>query len=152
MNFVQSCWSCNQKDFLRLNAGWFAPEYNLMSWALSCLQLEKYHNHVTLYADKVAAKILSDTLQLPYNQVIGDLDKLNRYNPGLWAVSKIDTYSRQKEPFLHIDNDVFIWQKFDDNLLKGDLIAQNMEVSTDYYEGVMKSLERNLTYVPSEII
>ena len=141
-----------KKTFCGLNAGWIAPEYNLMSWALSCLQLKKYHSPAVLYADTTAAKMLIDTLQLPYDRVICDLDKLNAYDPGLWALSKIYTYSRQTGPFLHVDSDVFIWQAFDDNLLNSGLIAQNLEVSTEYYEGVMKNLERNLAYIPSEII
>lgn len=152
MRIIQSSWACNNKNPLTNNAGWIAPEYNLMSWALSCLQLKQYYNDVVLYADSISAKILIDTLQLPYSNVICSLDILNKYHSQLWALPKIYTYSQQEQPFLHIDGDVFIWQKFDDDLLQGKLIAQNVEAATNYYEKIMQSLESSLTYFPQEII
>ncbi len=152
MKIVQSSWSCNQTNLLRFNAGWYSPEYNLMGWALSCLQLKKYYPEVVLYADSVAAEILIDTLQLPYTEVVCNLDKLNIVHPQLWALPKIHSYSQQDTPFLHVDGDVFIWKPFDYNLLKKELITQNLEVSTDYYETHMKALEAKLIYFPPEII
>jgi hypothetical protein len=152
IKIVQSFWSCNHGNLLKFNAGWYAPEYNLMGWALSCLQLKKYYNNVVLYADSVAAKMLVDTLQLPYTEVISNLDKLNITHPQLWALPKICAYSQQDSPFLHVDGDVFIWKPFDDKLLKSGLIAQNVEAATSYYENIMQELEASLSYFPAEII
>ncbi|MGN6640289.1 MAG: DUF6734 family protein [Mucilaginibacter sp.] len=152
MKIIQSCWSCNQPNLFESNAGWHAPEYHLMSWALSCLQLKKFHGKVALYADSVSATTLADILKLPYDQVYCELDHLNDLNAGLWALPKIYAYSKQDYPFLHVDGDVFIWKPFDHELLKGDLIAQNIEIATDYYEGILDSLERNLLFFPPEMI
>ncbi len=152
MQIVQSCWSRNQKSFLSSNAGWLAPEYHLMGWALSSLQLRKFHDELTLYTDSVSARILIDKLQLPYTNVVCSLDKINNYHPDLWAIPKIQVYSEQEEPFLHIDGDVFIWKRFDDELLSQGLITQNKETATGYYENIMRSLENELTYFPEEII
>jgi len=136
---------------LKTNAGWVAPEYHLMGWALSCLQLSKYYNNVTLYADTVSARLLIDTLQLPYSNIVCNLGELNTYHSGLWALPKIYTYSQQLAPFLHVDGDVFIWKPFEESLLAGDIIAQNKEAGTHYYENILISLERNLSYFPEEI-
>ncbi len=152
MRIIQSAWACNKSNLLTSNAGWLSPEYNLMSWALSSLQLKKYYPELILYSDSVSAKMLIDTLELPYNDVVCNLDSLNIYHPQLWALPKISAYSQQEKPFLHVDGDVFIWKKFEDSLLKGDLIAQNMESATDYYENIMVSLESSLNYFPDEII
>ena len=152
MKIVQSSWSCNQKDLLTFKAGWYAPEYHLMGWTLSCLQLTKYYEGVVLHADGVMATMLIDTLHLPYTNVICDLDKLNNYHPQLWALPKIHTYSQQDTPFLHIDGDVMIWKPFEDKLLNSGLIAQNIEKATVYYENMMRSLKAGLIYIPSEII
>jgi hypothetical protein len=151
MRIIQSSWSCNQQSLLTSNSGWLAPEYNLMAWTLSCLQLKKYYPEVVLYCDSVSAKTLIDSLQLPYSDVICNLDILNSYHPQLWALPKIHAYSQQERPFLHVDGDVFIWKKFDDNLMKSNLITQNMESSTNYYETIMLSLEDNLCYFPNQI-
>jgi len=152
VKIVQSSWACNHKNLLEFNAGWYAPEYNLMGWTLSCLQLRRYYNNVTLYADDVSAKILIDVLRLPYTEVVCNLNQLDNYHFQLWALPKIYTYSQQSSSFLHVDGDVFIWKPFTDNLLKNGLIAQNLEVSTSYYENNMRLLESQLNYFPKEII
>jgi len=152
MNFVQSFWSCNHSHPLSFKAGWYAPEYNWMGLALSCLQLKKYHAKVTLYTDTTGADWIVDTLQLPYDEVHCELDNLNRFHPKLWALPKIYTYSKQSTPFLHVDNDVFIWKAFDHALLDSPLIAQNKEAASSYYETIMKTLEEHLTYFPEAIL
>ncbi len=151
MNIIQTLWSRNSPNYLSENCGWLSSEYNLMSWALSCLQLKEFYNHVTLYADSVSAKLMIDTLRLPYTEVVCNLDKLNTYHPKLWALPKVHTYSVQEEPFLHIDGDVFIWKAFEEELLQSQLIAQNKESATSYYESIMKLLEAGLKYFPPEI-
>lgn len=152
MRIIQSSWACNQPDLITSNAGWLAPEYNLMSWTLSCLQLKQYYSEVVLYCDSVSAKTLIDVLQLPYTDVVCNLDVLNTYHHQLWALPKIHAYSLQEKPFLHIDGDVFVFEKFEEELLKSGLIAQNVEAATDYYEKIMLSLESKLTFFPKEII
>ena len=123
----------------------------MMGWALSCLQLRKYYDDVVLYADDVTAKLLIDTLRLPYTEVICSLNELSQYDSRLWALPKIHAYSKQTTPFLHVDGDVFIFKPFAENLLKNDLIAQNLEFSIDFYEKHMKKLESLVSYVPVEI-
>jgi hypothetical protein len=149
MKIVQTFWSNNVDPFTN-SFGWLAPEYHLMSWTLSCLQIKQHYNDVTLYCDSLAAKILIDILQLPYSELVCNLDDFNKYDAGLWALPKIHTYSLQESPFLHIDGDVFIWKKFDAYLINGDLIAQN-EDEMPVFEQTMQSLEANFSYFPKEI-
>jgi len=80
------------------------------------------------------------------------LDKINHHHSKLWALPKIYSYSQQNKPFLHIDGDVFIWKAFDEKFLESELITQNLEVSTDYYERHMIALEAELVFFPKEII
>lgn len=53
-------------------------------------------------------------------------------------------YSNQKEPFIHIDGDVFIWKPFSKEIETADLIAQNKEVGTKYYGCMMNDLASKL--------
>jgi hypothetical protein len=152
MRIIQSAWSCGQKHLLTSNFGWLAPEFNLMSWTLSCLQLRQFYPEVVLYCDAAYKELLIDQLGLPYTEVVCNLDDLNSYHKELWALPKIYSYSQQKEPFLHIDGDVFIWKPFESTLMKADLIAQNMEAATEYYQNIMNSLKKSLTYFPNEIV
>ena len=45
--------------------GWLHPEYNLMSWALSCLSLREHYDEVALYTDSEGKRILIDKLRFP---------------------------------------------------------------------------------------
>jgi hypothetical protein len=152
LRIVQTIWSCNQGNLMTFNAGWLSPKYHLMGWALSCLQLKRFYDEVCLYADSESARMLIDKLGLPYSEVVCNLDTFDSYHPKLWALPKINTYSKQETPFLHVDGDVFIWQAFDQHLLKGELICQNEEAATEYYETIFPALASNLAYLPREII
>jgi len=151
MKIIQSFWSGGKKSLLKDDFGWLTPEYHVMGWCLSSNLLSELYN-VELYTDKVGYDFLIEKLQLPYSKVHIVLDDLNEYNKNLWALSKIYTYSLQNEPFLHVDGDVFIWEKFSDELISGNLIAQNLESATDYYEKIMTELEEELNYFPKEIL
>ncbi len=47
MRIVQTFWTAGQ-DPLKHAFGWLHPEYNLMSWALSCLSLREHYDEVAL--------------------------------------------------------------------------------------------------------
>lgn len=146
MKFIQTLW--NETTITNIKAGWYSPEYHLMSWALSCLQLRSFYESVELYVDAHNAKLFVDELCLPYTKIniIGDDFRLPEKR--LWALPKLYTYSRQTEPFLHVDGDVFIFEAFDEKLLQSALIAQNAEVASAYYTNMQKQLTSNLEYFP----
>jgi len=151
MRIIQSMWTANQSVLLNNSFGWLSPEYHLMSWALSCLQLKQFYPKVILYSDTAASRMLIDNLKLPYDELVCNLDTLNHYDSKLWAVPKMKAYSLQESPFLHVDGDVFVWKKFDDSLLNSPLIAQNKDELTSFTEYIQK-LEANFSYFPNEII
>lgn len=144
-------WTANQADLLNNSFGWLSPEYHLMGWALSCLQLKQFYPKVILYSDTAASRMLIDNLKLPYDELVCNLDTLNHYESQLWALPKIKAYSLQESPFLHVDGDVFVWKKFDDALLNSPLIAQNKDEITSFTEYIQQ-LETNFSYFPKEII
>ncbi|MDO7884249.1 DUF6734 family protein [Hymenobacter cheonanensis] len=148
MNIVQTLYTSKGKNPLTYNYGWAAPEYHLMSWALSCLQLKKFHQKVSLYTDSTSASILIDALALPYDEVYISHDNLQLPDESLWAIPKIYTYSIQKAPFLHVDGDVFIFDSFKKDLLSSELIVQNIERATEVYLTTQNDLEKCFNYFP----
>lgn len=157
MKIVQSYWSkpisTNDIDIHgRSHGGWIEHKYHLMSWALSCLQLKKYYNKVILYTDKVGKKLLIDDLKLPYDDVFITMDDIDSYSHKLWAIGKILTYSMQNEPFLHVDGDVFIWEKFSYELEESNLVIQNNEIDFPYYGLIIEEIEKCFTYIPESIV
>jgi hypothetical protein len=101
MKIIQSFWT---KPFLqspdlqdsRMNGGWPARKYNYFSWALSCLQLCRYYQNVELVTDDLGKFILIEKLKLPYTSVKTELNRINDYNAGLWALGKICAYRDRK--------------------------------------------------------
>jgi len=158
MKFVQTYWSLPSRsrttDSLdRHNGGWPGEKSHAVSWAFSLLSIKRQYpgEKITLYTDKAGAQWMIDKLHLPYDEVREELDVLNHYSPVFWALSKIYTYSRQKEPFLHIDGDVYIWKPFDRNVLNKELIAQSFEVGDRYYLDLINEARANLSGLPEFI-
>ncbi|MFV8347174.1 DUF6734 family protein [Flavobacterium sp. ZB4P13] len=158
MKIIQSLWvkpslkkeNINVSD--RNRGGWVDKKYNYMSWALSCLQFNKYYNKVELVTDSLGYDLLINKLELPYTNVDVSLDLLNDYHPDLWALGKIYAYSIQKEPFIHADGDIFVYKKFEDSFENNPLICQNIEKGFDYYNDVFKLIEENFDYIPDCLI
>ena len=125
MKIVQSFWTAG-KDATNYNFGWLSPLDHYLSWILSCNLLRKQYNHVSLVTDQQGYHILVEELGLPYTEVDTCLDSLVEYKSHLWALAKIKAYSIQREPFIHVDGDVFIWEHYGIN-------ASNLQnISIDY--------------------
>ncbi len=158
MKIIQSYWSLPanhyEKDIHgRTNGGFIDARFNYMSWALSCLTLKRFYKDVELITDKEGEKLLIDTLKLPYTKVTVCLDELNHYYPKLWAIGKIKAYQLQKEPFLHVDGDIFIWKAFGNTSFhQKPLIVQNIDYDYPWYAETLKSIETHFEYLPKEII
>lgn len=153
MKMVQSYWSkpgkANSDDLFYRNAsGWYDKKYNYMAWALSCLNLRKHYDQVELVTDAEGKKLLIDKLELPYTSVQVGLESLDHYPDGLWAMGKMYAYSIQDSPFLHVDGDVFIWQKFDETIEKAPLAVQQLEVGYVFYANLMEQIRAHFDYVP----
>lgn len=156
MRIIQSFWS---KPFLshlnentladRSNGGYKSSIQFWMSFIYSFLTIRRFYPEIELFTDTFGKKILIDNFKLPYNNINTCLDDIDNYDPGLWAIGKIYTYSLQNRPFLHIDNDVFIWKKFDENWLQFPLLAQSEEgrEAEDYHK-ICKMVQKKLFYVP----
>ncbi|HTH82122.1 MAG TPA: DUF6734 family protein [Mucilaginibacter sp.] len=123
-----------------LNAcGFLSAEFNWMSWALSCLQLHNIYGKVELYTNNAGKEVLIDQLKLPYTKVHVVLNEID-FPELLWAYPKLYTYSLQQTPFIHVDGDVFIWEKLIEPDHKKHLVVQNIENADYYYRAVITDL------------
>ena len=138
MRIVQTFWTAG-RDPLKYSFGWTHPEYNLMSWALSCLSLREHYDEVALYTDQEGYDVLINKLHLPYTEVNVVYDK-NLCLPHHWAYAKIKTYSMQTKPFIHVDGDVYLPHPISEDIANAPLIAQNREIGTAYYKQMMDKI------------
>jgi hypothetical protein len=157
MKIVQSLWSkpgrrkAGQR-FEEVNrCSWADKKYNYFSWVLSCYQFREFYDEVELVTDAAGYDLLINRLELPYTSVKVVLDDLNDYHPELWALGKIYAYSLQDKPFIHVDGDVFIWQRFEDRLHNASLLCQSREEGVHFnrmYSQVFLPMLQHFEYYP----
>jgi hypothetical protein len=96
--------------------------------SLKCLRDKNYR--VKLVTDKLGKQYLIDTFGLEYDEVTLELEDVS-FNPHLWGMAKMHTFSIQKNPFLYIDLDAFLFNDIGDDLKRADIFFQNFE--PNYY-------------------
>lgn len=157
MRIIHSFWS---KPFLHnidnttinhLKDDWINLELYFMSWVLSCCSFKKHYSNITLYTDTIGKEVLIDILNLPYSSYSTELNSIDKYNCNFWALGKLHTYNLQKEPFIHVDGDVFIWDKLPADITDQDVIAQNEELNDSLYREQFNEIIKNASYMPKEI-
>ena len=156
MKVLQSLWSkpgnkTGTAFSERNRCGWPSKKYNYLAWALSSLQLRQFYDEVELVTDKDGYELLIEKMGLPYTSVKVILDDLKDYHPDLYALGKIHAYSVQEKPFIHVDGDVFIWERFNSDFENSALLCQNMESGTDYnrwYLNVFMEVAENFEFYP----
>ena len=156
MKIIQSFWSkpslySTDDKNARYNGGWLSKKYAFYSYALSAMTIKKYYNNLELYTDDVGFNLFNNILQLPYNKIHISLNTLNSYNPKLWAIGKITACSIQEEPFIHIDNDIFLWEKINYKIANYDLITQNLEIDYPNYSSAFNFINKKFRSIPNEI-
>lgn len=150
MKIIQTFW-CDEAEItspLEIKAGWASCEYHWMSWALSCHLLRRHYNRVELYTNEMGKRILIDLLKLPYTDVHVVFDNSFKIHSQLFSLAKIKTYGLQKEPFLHVDGDVFLWKPLPKSLLNSQLIASNLELNLFFNKEILDEVESNFSFIP----
>ena len=137
MKIVQSFWSqpmfSASKDTHedRLNGGWPSRLYNYYSWTYSCLLLRQLYDEVELVTDDRGKALLIDRLGLPYTSVNTSLNECDRFDSSLWALGKLFAYRQQRQPFIHVDGDIYLYERFPDSLASARIVGQNIETGFD---------------------
>lgn len=81
-----------------------------LQMTLSCLLARKHYNYVFLYTNKEIAKKVKE-LGIPYNVI--DTEVLEGIECKTFSIPKLEVYAAQKEPYIHIDLDTFLFNKIE---------------------------------------
>lgn len=122
MQYVWSLWT-KPLNGIR-GSGWKSEKDHLLSWILSVETARRHGKTTCLITDDLGAKVLIEDLNLPFDRVSTDLNKLAYSDPDWWAIGKVYSYSIQKKPFMHIDSDVFLWSPLPAELISAPVFAQ----------------------------
>jgi len=154
MKIIQSFWSKpfveeeSSLEGLRLHGGWPHRKLHYCSWVLSCLQLTKFYSSVELVTDDLGKEILVDKLQLPYKKVSTELNEIAGCDASLRTLGNLHAHRLQREAFLHVDSDVFIWRRFSPRLSGANLVAQNLQAKSFDLSGILNKIITTFPYVP----
>lgn len=125
---MKAIWSFWTKPIRsRSTWSWSSQKHHLLSWVLSVERARLHYPNTTLYTDDAGARMLVEGIGLQFDHVFTDLNGLEHADPGWWALGKICTYASQKEPFVHIDSDVYLWKPFPEKVAQADVFLQNPE-------------------------
>ena len=127
-------------------AGFLDEEMFYCSWILSVMTASKYFDKIVLYTDAKGAIMLSK-LNLPFDSTHIILDELNHLPVDLWGAPKLLVYSLQKEPYIHMDYDLFWWSKPPIELLHSEYVIECKYTCYKPKEG-LAHLVANAEYVP----
>ena len=112
------------------------------------------YDNIHFYTDKHGLKLIEPYKnKLPFTKIHCVLDEIDWVPSQWWAYPKIYVYGLQNEPFMHIDNDAYLWDTIPQELIDThDFICQNYENFEEechnfYYGGIDFYKE----YIPKDI-
>ncbi|MEM9546155.1 MAG: DUF6734 family protein [Bacteroidota bacterium] len=154
MKIIHSFWTYpirSKKDDQRnrTSGGWLDTKYHYMSWMLSNLLAKENYGSIDLYTDNFGKELLVDEIGLEYTNVYLALNDLeNKYSPNLWAIGKMETYRLQEEPFLHIDGDVYLFERLKNITLEDGLVCQNLEINYPPNFENLELVRKSFDFIP----
>ena len=90
-------------------------------------------------------------VQLPFTEIYVILDEVDWVPSQWWAFPKMYVYSLQKEPFIHLDNDAYLWDKLSEGISTYDFISQNLESVHDkghkYYKDAIRVYADHILHI-----
>ena len=112
-SFVNKCGFARYSDFLFTTA-----------LAITCAS--KHFPEVQVISTSWGVDVFKQ-LGLPITSYSNKLDEIKGISRFFWAYGKLLAYCEQKEPFVHADNDVFMWDPLPDRILNAYLCFQSTE-------------------------
>jgi hypothetical protein len=106
---------------------WQQDRHHCLSWIVSVGVATQHFESTALHTDDAGATLLIDQLGLPFDHVSTSLNELHAADPDWWMQGKLHTYARQQEPFVHLDNDVYLFKSLPERLTSAPVLAQNPE-------------------------
>jgi len=124
MKIIQSFAEFDEGNFYLNNEGssWNNKYLNFYSFLLSYLTLKKHHGGVKMYCNQKAHD--SFIKYIPYDEVV-IVENPNDFN--FWSYYKVEMIKRMRSDFIHVDPDVFIFDKLFTPFInkKSDIIVQD---------------------------
>ena len=127
MKFYMSYWHTDMTSkYLGGNSKFLKEAIDF--YKVSAYLVKKHHGNINLITDFKGAESLSSIAE--WDSIDLSLEVLPKEYKKIWSLGKIkaiQTLALKKEPFLHIDHDVFITKKIPDEILNNELVLQSFD-------------------------
>ncbi|MCF0254727.1 MAG: hypothetical protein HUK10_00355 [Bacteroides heparinolyticus] len=153
MNLIQSYFNKNiTTDNINYAGGYLSPVINWLSMAYSCLLLKKYNpkDRLIFYGNTNMVHLFENLFGLPYDEY-KIVECKGEYSEWFYCWPKIMTYKAQTDPFIHIDNDIFMWDYLPQELKDASLVAQHLEKDSKFYMEVYNQISKDQIKIPDYI-
>lgn len=128
--------------------GWLSVKHALLSSCFSCLRAQRHHSRIELHTDDAGFDLLINKLQLPYDTVVLSLNVLESANHRLWVLGKFIAYKNQYGPFVHIDNDVYLWKTLILKDAAKPLLTQSRYRINESFRNSLSEVFEHFSYIP----
>lgn len=98
----------------------------LYTTALSVICASRHFKEVQVISSSWGVEMFRE-LNLPVTEYSTSLNKMKGVSRYFWAFGKLIAYAQQTKPFVHLDNDVFLWNALPDRILNAPLCFQSKE-------------------------
>ena len=126
----------------------------LYTTALSVLCASRQFKEVEFVSDDWGVELFKE-IGIPATSFSNDLNPLRERSRFFWAFGKLMAYAKQDKPFVHLDNDVFLWEPLPERMLKAELCFQSHEPfrqpGYSYYK-ILKPCFRKAPVKPEKIV
>jgi hypothetical protein len=119
---------------------------NILFLLLSIELTKKISKNIIIYTDWYGELILKKF----YSDIEINIELLNSLNlsdTNRWSIPKLYVINKQTQPFCHIDHDIFLWSKINNNS-SYDIITQNIEQGSFYSDFYKNQITEYLKYNP----
>lgn len=128
---LYSLWSLPMAES---DLGYNSEQAFIESMALSVLLSLKWFDKVELVTDKAGAALIK-ARGIPFTRISIELeDQMQGVSVRNWALGKIVACDVQREPFMHLDSDVFLFKKLPDGMFTSNACFQSPEINYMGYD------------------
>lgn len=125
MSINKICYTFNSENGTSLTQGFLSPQDFINFYKITLKETYKFYNNIVVYCDYDGKEYLKEN---GINYDFETIDFKNSYKNKYPNFNKYLTIKEQKEPFLHIDNDVILRGKFPNKSMNSDIICEKLRI------------------------
>jgi hypothetical protein len=126
----------------------------LFTTALSTLCASRHFKEVQFISSDWGCQVMME-MKFPITSYSNKLNEMKDVSRFFWAYGKLLAYNEQTTPFIHLDNDVFLWKPLPERILSARLCFQSQEpfdLPGYHYYDLLKPCFREAPVKPRVIV